>query len=129
MKATPPTASGLEKLSRDRLGDAKALYAAGRYEGSVYLCGYAIELALKARICSYLGWALFPDDITSMKTHSLEMLLRFTGLESSKNAFSDEWNLISTWTPEMRYDAEISFSMADAEARIGAAKSLLTLFL
>jgi hypothetical protein len=41
----------LDRLARARLEDAKALLAATRYDGAVYLCGYAVEVALKARTC------------------------------------------------------------------------------
>jgi HEPN domain-containing protein len=129
MKLSPPTIAGLEKLARNRLNDATALFDAGRFDGSVYLCGYSVELALKAKICSHLGWTSLPDDISSIRTHSLEMLIRFTGLESHKNMFSDDWNLLSTWTPEMRYDAETSFGKVDAEERIDSTRRLLAVFL
>jgi hypothetical protein len=34
--------------------DAEVLLNAKRFDGSVYLCGYAIELGLKKRICETL---------------------------------------------------------------------------
>ena len=52
----------------------------GRYDGSVYLCGYVIELLLKARICKTLNWDGFPSDskefqnLNNFKTHNLEIL-------------------------------------------------------
>jgi hypothetical protein len=39
----------LDKLAKARLDDARALLAANRFDGATYLCGYAVELALKAR--------------------------------------------------------------------------------
>ncbi len=50
----------LRALSAARLEDARALLAAGQNEGAIYLCGYAVELALKARICETLDWTRFP---------------------------------------------------------------------
>jgi HEPN domain-containing protein len=50
----------LDSIARARIEDAKALLAAGRFDGATYLCGYAVEVALKARICRALGWAEFP---------------------------------------------------------------------
>ena len=44
----------LRKIAKARLKDAEALLAAHRYDGAIYLCGYAVELALKARICQTL---------------------------------------------------------------------------
>jgi hypothetical protein len=48
-------------LLESRLKDAKALLAAKRYDGSVYLCGYSVEIGLKARICRTLKWDGFPS--------------------------------------------------------------------
>jgi hypothetical protein len=39
----------IQKIVQARIEDAKVLYEASRYDGSVYLCGYAIELGLKTR--------------------------------------------------------------------------------
>lgn len=41
----------LVQLARMRLADAEALRAANQLNGAFDLCGYAVELALKARIC------------------------------------------------------------------------------
>ena len=51
----------LRKLARTRLGDAQKLFESKRYDGAIYLAGYAIELALKARICQTLEWPGFPE--------------------------------------------------------------------
>jgi HEPN domain-containing protein len=39
----------LKAISRARLRDAKVLLKGKRLDGAAYLCGYAVELALKAR--------------------------------------------------------------------------------
>ena len=44
----------IKDIARARLQDADILLTSGRYDGAIYLCGYAIELALKARICQTL---------------------------------------------------------------------------
>jgi HEPN domain-containing protein len=41
----------VEEIARARLQDADILLTSERYDGAIYLCGYAVELALKARIC------------------------------------------------------------------------------
>jgi enhancing lycopene biosynthesis protein 2 len=38
--------SDLRDIAQARLDDADALLQAGRFDGSVYLCGYAVEIAL-----------------------------------------------------------------------------------
>jgi HEPN domain-containing protein len=40
----------LQKLAEDRLLDAEALLAAGRWSAAYYLAGYAVECAIKACI-------------------------------------------------------------------------------
>src|SRR5437667_12331694 len=76
----------LRAIARARLRDAQVLLRAKRFDGAFYLCGYAIELALKARICRTLRWSSFPQSaqefkgLQSVKTHDLEVLLRFSGV-------------------------------------------------
>jgi hypothetical protein len=41
------TKQELRLIAKARLQDAEALFRANRYEGSIYLCGYAIEIGLK----------------------------------------------------------------------------------
>lgn len=48
-------------MARARLKEAQILFKAKRYDAATYLCGYAIELALKARICQTLGYIHFPE--------------------------------------------------------------------
>ena len=43
-----PTRQELKALSELRLKEAEALFGSGLYDGTVYLAGYVIELALKA---------------------------------------------------------------------------------
>ena len=42
----------LHAIAAARLNDAKVLLENERTDGAGYICGYAIELALKARICT-----------------------------------------------------------------------------
>jgi HEPN domain-containing protein len=44
----------LTNLAKARLEDAELLNTHGRYDSAQYLCGYAVELALKTRICKTL---------------------------------------------------------------------------
>ena len=56
------TVSELSSIARARLKDASALVSKGRYDGAAYVCGYAVEIALKARIVKTLKWSGFPAD-------------------------------------------------------------------
>jgi hypothetical protein len=101
----------LRRISRARLPDAEVLYRARRFDGATYLCGYAIELALKARICRTLKWAEFPtspgefSSYQSLRTHRFDVLLRLSGIEDRiRSSYSGEWMVVSTWNPEFRYN-------------------------
>src|SRR6266542_3130581 len=110
----------LAQIARARLRDAEILFASGRYDGAVYLCGYAIEVKLKARICRTLQWPAFPStrhefqDLTSFRTHDLEVLLHLSGIsERILSTLRKEWDEITEWEPEMRYN--LVGSMAEAQ--------------
>src|SRR5690242_8975791 len=81
-------AADLRKIARARLADAEALYRTNRFDGSVYLCGYAVELSLKYRICKTLGWSDFPStggefkQYQTFRTHDLDVLLHLCGREA-----------------------------------------------
>jgi hypothetical protein len=100
----------LKAIARARLRDAQVLLRAKRFDGAFYLCGYAVELALKARICRTLKWAGFPDSgseirgMQSIRTHDLDLLLRFSGVEARVKAkHPAEWSVVLRWSPERRY--------------------------
>ena len=78
--------SDLRRVARSRLQEAQILFDAGRYDAAVYLCGYAVELALKARICMGLGWKEYPtpkEKYKSFYVHDLDVLLHLSGRESA----------------------------------------------
>ena len=90
MAAKDLTPEELWGLSQERLIDAKALYAAGRYEGAFYICGYAVEMGLKYKICKTLGWDEYPvseggSGYKSFKTNKQELLALHTGLKQRMN--------------------------------------------
>lgn len=53
--------SDLKKIAQARIEDGEVLLSSNRYDGAVYLCGYAVEIALKERICRTLGWPGYPS--------------------------------------------------------------------
>ena len=56
------TLADLHGTAREYLRAAKLLRTRRSYDAAVYLCGYAVEIALKARICRTLKWtAGFPE--------------------------------------------------------------------
>jgi len=56
------TKQQLQELAYLRLQEAEVLFAADLHDGCVYLCGYVIELALKACICAKVGVQEYPSD-------------------------------------------------------------------
>jgi HEPN domain-containing protein len=126
------SATDLRKLARARLTDARALLKARRYDGAVYLGGYVVEIALKARICRTLRWAGFPEtrrefqSFASFKTHNLDILLGLSGREQRvKNNHLAEWSAVASWDPEVRYKPPGSAKKPDAELLLKAATALL----
>jgi hypothetical protein len=122
----------LMTIARERLTDAESLYHANRFDGAVYLCGYAIELALKHKICQTLNWAGFPstsrefENYKSLKTHNLAVLLSFTGIEALvKSTYLTEWSAVSNWNPEERYNISGQVSQSDALLMLNSANTLL----
>lgn len=120
------------EIARERLTDAETLLNAHRYDGAVYLCGYSIEIALKHKICQTLNWTSFPsgnkefEKLKSLKTHDLDVLLSFTGIETSlKATYFAEWSAIGIWNPEARYNPIGLIDPADANLMINSAKTLI----
>lgn len=122
----------LRAIARARLRDAQVLLRAKRFDGAFYLCGYAVELALKARMCRTLKWPGFPETgqdfkgLQSVKTHDLEILLRFSGAESRiKTKHLAEWSVVVDWNPEKRYQSVGQSSVHQATNMLTCAKRLL----
>jgi HEPN domain-containing protein len=116
------TRKDLKDLSRLRLREAEALYKAHLYDGCVYLAGYAIELALKARICRLLRIKEYPggDLGRAFKVHSLDQLKVLAGLSAdidmSKNKeLFDNWSKAVSWDPEQRYETPGKYNASTAK--------------
>ena len=121
-------------IAEARLEDAKVLFTNERVDGAGYLCGYAVELALKARICKTLNWTEFPvkrsefENYASFKTHKLDVLLSLSGQEQRiKTDHFSEWTAVAAWDPEARYRAvgqadalEVALMLLSAETLMKA---------
>jgi len=122
----------LRKIARAKFKDAEALYKARRYDSAVYLCGYTIEAALKARICRTLKWSEFPStradfsDYQSLRTHDLEVLLHLSGIENKiTTQYITAWSTVARWNPEMRYQPVGTTTSSDARTMLDSVKVLL----
>jgi HEPN domain-containing protein len=122
----------LRKVAHARLKEAEVLYLGKRYDGAVYLCGYAVEIGLKARICRALKWASYPstrgefEGYQSFRTHDLDILLHLSAREAKiKAGHLAEWSILAAWDPNSRYLRIGSASHLEAAAMIAATKTLL----
>jgi HEPN domain-containing protein len=105
------TRQQLQQLAKLRLREAERLYASGLYDGAVYLCGYVVELALKARICKLLQLKNYPEsgDIGRLfKTHNFDDLKVLAGLSQEITATKapelfNNWSIATLWKSEQRY--------------------------
>ncbi len=124
--------SDLEQIARSRLKEARILFRSRQYDGAAYLCGYAMELALKARACRHLRWHGLPESrdeyksFQALRTHDLEALLELSGAaERIRTTYLTQWSAVSTWNPEVRYRRIGSVSRDAALAMINASAALL----
>lgn len=122
----------LMTIAMERLTDAETLLIAQRYDSAAYLCGYSIEIALKHKICQTLNWTGFPstnkefEKYKSLKTHDLDILLSFTGVEASlKAAYFRQWSDFDNWNPEARYNPVGTIEPATAIRMVNSAKTLI----
>ena len=106
------TSQSILNLARCRYDEAKILFKNDKWDGAVYLCGYAMELILKWRIVKVLNWDGYPEttkefeDYKSFKVHNLDVLLHLSGIEKkiqADNLAYARWQIARTWDPEIRY--------------------------
>jgi HEPN domain-containing protein len=125
------TRADLRRMARRHLRDAEVLFQGRRYDGAVYLCGYAAEITLKARVCRTLRWAGFPEtggefrDYNSFKTHNLEVLLRLAGREAIRIPNLADWSVVVTWDSESRYMRPGTATRAEAQSMIESTRRLM----
>ena len=110
----------LQNLAKVRLNDAKALLGRKRWSGSYYLCGYAVECALKACLLRHLGesGSVFGDQpylkkLADCWTHDLVKLVNLAGLDAgvrvvsargANAALDKSWVVTKDWKETSRYE-------------------------
>ena len=100
------------------------------YDGCVYLSGYVVEFALKARICTFLNLNEYPEtgDLGRIfKTHDFDVLKVLAGFQNeisiTKNArLFENWSIATKWKPEQRYSAAGTYSEIEAKGRLSSIK-------
>jgi HEPN domain-containing protein len=95
------TATQWRHLADQRLEDAQVLLTSRkrRYNGTVYLGGYAIECALKAAICVVKRLPTLPVDY---RTHALDELLAATGWDLPP-PLRRGFEIVNAWSVDLRY--------------------------
>lgn len=119
----------VKEIAVMRFKDASVLLQKRRYNGSVCMGGYCIELILKYNICDLLKLTEgYPEtksdlnlysnystrsfiikteraDLKLFKSHNLNNLLQLSGKEPEiKNLFFKEWDQIKIWNTNLRYN-------------------------
>jgi HEPN domain-containing protein len=107
----------LQRMADERVADTAALLAAGRFQAAYYLCGYAVEFALKACIARQFREFDFPDRkvVNDSYVHDLTKLLNVSRLaqlhrdEADRNeSFAANWGIVQAWSEASRYNAAIT---------------------
>lgn len=125
--------SDLKTLAEVRLKEARVLHRNRLYDGSAYLYGYVVELALKARICKHLNISEYPDtgDFKPIfNSHDFDRLLLLSGLQqeinianpSNKKLYTN-WLLLTQWKPEQRYQPSGTYSQSQSRELLRALTS------
>ena len=115
------TAGSIQLLADAKLNEAEFLFAHKFYDLAFYVAGYAVELYIKARICTVLNMPDFfdfenrkkfenEDNITKpYKVHNYTQLLILSGLFPEHNKmlsnadFKNNWEIIIRWKESQRY--------------------------
>lgn len=115
----------LKKIAKTRLKEAKILYKAGFYDGTVYLAGYVVETSLKVLICKHLKIDDYPDngkDKQVFSSHDFDRLLLLAGLSKKINAKNrrgkklfTNWSMLTKWNPNGRYAMIGTYKENDAK--------------
>ncbi len=125
------TKPAIKTLIRKRLGDSRILLINKRYPATIYMAGYALELALKYSICRIMKFSkgfpetkaefeIYFDDtaktllrstikqLRDIRHHKLQYLLFYSGEKINiQNNFLRDWDNVKEWNPAMRYNNDI----------------------
>ena len=104
------------KLTEIRLKETKLLLDRKCYQGAYYLAGYAVECALKACIAKRTQAHDFPPKpqvVRDFYQHDIRSLAKMAGLELKLNKrlsvvqFKSNWDFVSKWSEERRYETQV----------------------
>ena len=122
----------LRAIARARLKASEVLLTSRRYDGAIYLCGYAVEISLKARLCQSLNWPGWPEtaqdfkQYPSLKIHDLDSLVMLSGVGARiKASHLLDWPTVREWRPDLRYRRIGTATRQNAEDMIAAARRIM----
>lgn len=117
-----------QQLAEEHLRNAKALLDAGLYSGAYYMCGYAVECALKACICARTNQFDFyphPKIVQNAWSHKPADLVRVSGLNEKMDEdrkgdkeLDLNWRIIEDWSEASRYESRAQQEAKDLFAAI-----------
>ena len=99
------TAADLDAAWQDRLADATALHAAGRFASAIAARFYALEIYLKFRICQRLDLTNPP---TKLEIHHLDALLLFSGLYRTLTTLPKSNDVSQNWTKILEFSKDLN---------------------
>ncbi|NDC41499.1 MAG: HEPN domain-containing protein, partial [Chitinophagia bacterium] len=124
-----PSRKDFQDISLSRLKEIKLLYRHGYFDAALYLSGYVLETALKARICRILN-SDYPDSgeiARSFLTHKADQLLKLGGLQneldkaaSTNVDLKTNWGILTGWSEVSRYKPIGTADQEDVEEIINA---------
>lgn len=103
----------LKALVEIRMNESALLLGKKHFDGAYYLCGYAVECALKSCIARKTRVHDFPDRklVMDSYTHNLNQLIRVAGLQGALDLelkrdgnFAVNWAIVKDWNEESRYE-------------------------
>ena len=102
-------------VARLRFEDAETLRQSGRYNGAIYLAGYAVECQIKFAYCRNKGEIYLPAEL---EVHDWEKLVTAAGLLAEitrQISIAGIYSaLVDQWGPSLRYrTAQFSASEAN----------------
>jgi len=138
----------LEYLVSNKIKDARVLLKNRRFPATIYLSGYAVELALKQKICRTMQFSMgFPETkqefqnyliqinknnaqpltivLHDIRNHDLNKLLIYSGPDLRiKSLLFSEWEIVKRRNPENRY-RKLRIMSGTAEAFFKATRKII----
>jgi hypothetical protein len=108
----------LQLAASDRLQDAEALFAGGRFASAIAMGVYSLEIHLKVKICQRLNLKALPKPF---EIHELEGLLVLSGLRAAHDSAPAEvqknWEYVARQAieiNELRYLPNANWTQAES---------------